>query len=68
MLEQAKDLYAWLEDGAHLYVCGDATALAPDVHETLIRIVAEQAGAGREAAEDYVRNLAAAHRYQRDVY
>jgi sulfite reductase (NADPH) flavoprotein alpha-component len=68
MLEQAKDLYAWLEEGAHLYVCGDATALAPDVHETLIRIVAEQAGAGREAAEDYVRNLAAAHRYQRDVY
>jgi sulfite reductase (NADPH) flavoprotein alpha-component len=68
MIEQAKDLYAWLEDGAHVYVCGDANALAPDVHETLIRIVAEQSGAGREAAEDYVRNLAAAHRYQRDVY
>ncbi|MDB5692143.1 MAG: assimilatory sulfite reductase flavoprotein subunit [Alphaproteobacteria bacterium] len=68
MLEQAKDLYAWLEEGAHLYVCGDAIALAPDVHETLIRIVAEQAGGGREAAADYVRDLAAAHRYQRDVY
>jgi sulfite reductase (NADPH) flavoprotein alpha-component len=68
MLEQAKELYAWLEEGAHLYVCGDATALAPDVHETLIRIVAEQKGGGREAAEDYVRELAAGHRYQRDVY
>jgi sulfite reductase (NADPH) flavoprotein alpha-component len=68
MLERAKDLYAWLEEGAHLYVCGDAKALAPDVHETLIRIVAEQGGKGREAAEDYVRQLGAAHRYQRDVY
>jgi sulfite reductase (NADPH) flavoprotein alpha-component len=68
MLEQAKDLYAWLEDGAHLYVCGDAKALAPDVHETLIQIVAEQGGKTREAAEDHVRSLVAAHRYQRDVY
>ncbi|HEX4737665.1 MAG TPA: assimilatory sulfite reductase (NADPH) flavoprotein subunit [Allosphingosinicella sp.] len=68
MLEQAKDLYAWLEDGAHVYVCGDANALAPDVHETLIRVVAEQGGKPREAAEDYVRQLGAGHRYQRDVY
>jgi sulfite reductase (NADPH) flavoprotein alpha-component len=68
MLERAKDLYAWLEDGAHLYVCGDANALAPDVHETLIRIVAEQGGKAREAAEDHVRRLTADHRYQRDVY
>jgi len=68
MLEQAKDLYAWLEEGAHLYVCGDSAALAPDVHETLIRIVAEQGARDREAAEDYVRQLTADHRYQRDVY
>ncbi|HEX5182393.1 MAG TPA: assimilatory sulfite reductase (NADPH) flavoprotein subunit [Allosphingosinicella sp.] len=68
MLEQAKDLYAWLEDGAHLYVCGDANALAPDVHEALIRIVADQGGKDREAAEDHLRRLAADRRYQRDVY
>jgi sulfite reductase (NADPH) flavoprotein alpha-component len=68
MLERAKDLYTWLEDGAHLYVCGDAKGLAPDVHEALIRIVAEQGGRETEAAEDYVRQLAAEHRYQRDVY
>jgi sulfite reductase (NADPH) flavoprotein alpha-component len=68
MLERAKDLYAWLEEGAHLYVCGDANALAPDVHETLIRIVAEQGGKPREAAEDHVRRLMADHLYQRDVY
>lgn len=68
MLEQASDLYAWLEEGAHLYVCGDEKAMARDVHETLIRIVAEQGRLERESAETYVRNLASEHRYQRDVY
>jgi sulfite reductase (NADPH) flavoprotein alpha-component len=68
MKEQASELFAWLEDGAHVYVCGDAARLAPDVHEALIEIVAAQANAGREGAEDYVRSLQADHRYQRDVY
>jgi sulfite reductase (NADPH) flavoprotein alpha-component len=68
MAERAADLYAWLEEGAHLYVCGDAAAMAPDVHETLIALVAEQGGKSREAAEDYVRALQGDHRYQRDVY
>jgi sulfite reductase (NADPH) flavoprotein alpha-component len=68
MLEQAKDLYAWLEEGAHFYVCGDEKNMARDVHETLIQIVADQGRIEREAAEAYVRNLAAEHRYQRDVY
>ncbi|MEO6217563.1 MAG: sulfite reductase [NADPH] flavoprotein alpha-component, partial [Sphingomonas sp.] len=68
MREQAADLFGWLEDGAHVYVCGDATHLAPDVHETLIEIVAAQGRTGRDDAEDYVRGLQADHRYQRDVY
>lgn len=68
MKEQAKDVFAWLEAGAHIYVCGDAANLAPDVHETLIDIVAAEARTGREAAEDYVRSLQSDHRYQRDVY
>jgi len=68
MKEQGRDLFAWLEDGAHVYVCGDAANLAPDVHEALIDIVAAEARTGREAAEDYVRSLQADHRYQRDVY
>jgi sulfite reductase (NADPH) flavoprotein alpha-component len=68
MLEQAKDLYAWLEEGAHFYVCGDEKSMARDVHETLIQIVADQGGIERDAAEDYVRKLASEHRYQRDVY
>lgn len=66
--EQGRDLFAWLEEGAHVYVCGDASNLAPDVHTALIDIVAAQARIGRGAAEDYVRSLQADHRYQRDVY
>lgn len=68
MKEQARDIFDWLEEGAHVYVCGDAANLAPDVHQTLIDIVAHEAHTGREAAEDYVRSLQADHRYQRDVY
>ena len=68
MGEQSRDIFAWLEEGAHVYVCGDAAHLAPDVHEALIDIVASEARTSREAAEDYVRSLQTDHRYQRDVY
>jgi sulfite reductase (NADPH) flavoprotein alpha-component len=66
--EQARDVYAWLEEGAHVYVCGDATHLAPDVHEALLNVVEEQASIQREAAEEYFRDLQRDGRYQRDVY
>ncbi|MGC4250914.1 MAG: sulfite reductase [NADPH] flavoprotein alpha-component, partial [Sphingobium sp.] len=68
MKEQARDLFGWLEDGAHVYVCGDAANLASDVHRALIDIVAQESRTSHEAAEDYVRSLQADHRYQRDVY
>lgn len=68
MLEQSKDLYAWLEEGAHFYVCGDATRMAADVHEALISIVEKEAAISREAAEAYVEDLKKSKRYQRDVY
>jgi sulfite reductase (NADPH) flavoprotein alpha-component len=68
MLEQARELYAWLEEGAHFYVCGDEKAMSRDVHEALIQVIAREGGHSREAAEDYVRRLSAEHRYQKDVY
>jgi sulfite reductase (NADPH) flavoprotein alpha-component len=68
MLEQARELYAWLEDGAHFYVCGDEKAMSRDVHEALLRVIETQGGHSREAAEDYVRRLSTEHRYQKDVY
>ncbi len=68
MIEQAKELYQWLEEGAHFYVCGDANRMAHDVHEALISVVENQAGISREAAEGYVEDLKKSKRYQRDVY
>jgi sulfite reductase (NADPH) flavoprotein alpha-component len=68
MLERAKELYAWLQDGAHFYVCGDASRMAHDVHEALISVVESQGGLAREVAEAYVEDLKKSKRYQRDVY
>jgi sulfite reductase (NADPH) flavoprotein alpha-component len=68
MVEHAKELYAWLQDGAHFYVCGDASRMAHDVHEALIDVVEKQGGFSREVAEAYVEDLKKSKRYQRDVY
>jgi sulfite reductase (NADPH) flavoprotein alpha-component len=68
MVERGRDVYAWLQDGAHVYVCGDAGKMAADVHDALISIVSEEGGKSREAALEYVENLQASKRYQRDVY
>ena len=66
--ERARDLYAWLQNGAHVYVCGDATQMAGDVHQALLDVIEAQRGSGREDAETYLAELDAAHRYLRDVY
>jgi sulfite reductase (NADPH) flavoprotein alpha-component len=68
LAERAKELYAWLEEGAHFYVCGDATRMAHDVHEALIAAVQTAGAKSREAAESYVEDLKKSKRYQRDVY
>lgn len=60
-----RELHAWIQDGAAIYVCGDATAMAKDVHDTLIRILAEQSGQDGKAALDRLRRDG---RYLRDVY
>jgi sulfite reductase (NADPH) flavoprotein alpha-component len=66
--EQARHVYAWLEEGAHVYVCGDASHLAPDVHTILGDIIAEEGGMSRAAATDYLGQLQQDHRYQVDAY
>ncbi|MBU0677073.1 MAG: assimilatory sulfite reductase (NADPH) flavoprotein subunit [Verrucomicrobia bacterium] len=68
MLERARDLYAWIEEGATLYVCGDESRMAHDVHEALVQIVANEGEKSREDAESYVKDLQKTKRYQRDVY
>jgi len=68
LVEHAAEVHAWLEDGATIYVCGDAARLAPDVHEALTAILLDQGGLSRPEAEERLRTLARERRYQRDVY
>ncbi|RUU51778.1 sulfite reductase [NADPH] flavoprotein alpha-component, partial [Mesorhizobium sp. M2C.T.Ca.TU.009.01.2.1] len=68
LVEHARDVFAWLEEGAHVYVCGDGAKLAPDVHAALRTIVQQQGGRGKAAADDYLGALQRDHRYQIDVY
>jgi len=66
--EQAEAVFAWLERGAHLYICGDANRMAKDVHQTLIEIISEQGKLSSEQAEQYLKDLRSNKRYQKDVY
>ncbi|MGJ8679977.1 assimilatory sulfite reductase (NADPH) flavoprotein subunit [Paraglaciecola sp.] len=68
MLEKGAELYKWLEDGAHLYVCGDANHMAKDVQDALVKIAVEHGGKTEEQAEQYINDLRRAKRYQKDVY
>lgn len=68
MLENAAELYAWLEAGAHFYVCGDASRMAKDVDAALHQVIEKAGGKSPEQAAAYVQALKAAKRYQRDVY
>lgn len=68
MLENSKELFAWLEKGAYFYVCGDKQYMAKDVHDTLINIIEKEGAMTREAAEAYLTELQKQKRYQRDVY
>lgn len=68
MREKSRALYDWLQNGAHFYVCGDASRMANDVHEALIAIYQQHGNLTREAAEAELEALKKAKRYQRDVY
>ena len=68
MREQGPLLWSWLQDGAHLYVCGDAARMAKDVERALRDIATTHGGLAPEAAAVYVKQLAADKRYVRDVY
>lgn len=65
--ERSRELYEWLQEGAHLYVCG-ATAMADDVHSALLNVVRREADISEEDAHVFVHQLQDEHRYHRDVY
>jgi sulfite reductase (NADPH) flavoprotein alpha-component len=66
--ENAAGLWAWIRNGAHFYVCGDAKRMAKDVDAALHEIIAQQGGMDAAAAADYVKAMKKDKRYQRDVY
>jgi sulfite reductase (NADPH) flavoprotein alpha-component len=68
LLAAASDVYQWLQNGAHLYVCGDATRMAKDVHAALLQVAETEGGLQPEAARQWLDGLAAEGRYARDVY
>jgi len=68
MLEQGEEFYQWLEQGAHVYVCGDANRMAKDVNDAMLTILEQHGNKSREEAEKYINELRRAKRYQKDVY
>lgn len=68
MHEHGAELWSWLQDGAHFYVCGDASRMAKDVDSALHTIATTCGGLSDDNAAEYVRKLKAEKRYQRDVY
>ena len=68
MIEAADELWRWLEQGAHFYVCGDASRMAKDVDAALHRIIEISGGKSPEDAIKYVTHLKKTKRYARDVY
>ncbi|MGG5819242.1 sulfite reductase subunit alpha [Falsiroseomonas sp. HW251] len=68
MQEDAADLWRWLQDGAHFYVCGDASRMAKDVDAALRGIAQSEGGMNADQARDWIVALARQGRYQRDVY
>ena len=66
--EHGAELFAWLESGAHLYVCGDATRMARDVEAALLSAIVRHGGRSDEDARDYLNTLQQQGRYARDVY
>ena len=68
LTENGKEVWEWLEAGAHFYVCGDATHMAKDVEAALVSIIQEHGGKSEEDAKAYIVALRKAKRYQKDVY
>lgn len=68
IIENAAEVYRWIEQGAHIYVCGDEKRMAKDVHKALLDVIESEGNASRDVAEERLKDLRRSGRYQRDVY
>jgi sulfite reductase (NADPH) flavoprotein alpha-component len=68
MRQAGRELWAWLAEGAHFYVCGDAQRMAKDVERALVDVVAEFGARSIDEAISFVTQLKRSGRYQQDVY
>jgi len=66
--EQGKELWQWLESGAHLYICGDGERMAKDVHQALLDVAVKFGAKTPDEAQAYFEALRSDKRYQKDVY
>jgi sulfite reductase (NADPH) flavoprotein alpha-component len=66
--EHGPEIYRWLEEGSHFYICGDMKKMARDVQNTLTAIIAKEKGVSHDYALDYVNRLQKEKRLQMDVY
>lgn len=66
--EQGAEVWRWINEGAHIYVCGDANRMARDVEQALLDVIAEFGGMDTETADEFLSELRVERRYQRDVY
>lgn len=68
ILAASAELWAWLEAGAHIYICGDASRMAKDVHNSLLEVIQTDGARSPEDAAKYLETLQTSKRYLRDVY
>ena len=68
MMEQGAELFAWLKEGAYLYVCGDAKNMAKDVEAALLQIIQKHGSLDEQATKQFLKQLRQEKRYLRDVY
>ena len=68
MLEQGAELWSWLKNGAHVYICGDASAMAKEVDAALRAIIRQHGGMSASESDTYLKVMAQSRRYARDVY
>ncbi len=68
ILENADQVWEWIQEGAYIYVCGDATRMAKDVNDALVTVAEQQGNMSHDKAEEFINDLRKAKRYQRDVY